>query len=249
MRTLYLFSSLFLSTLSFHVGAVPLADSTEGTKYIIKSSVPEEINNSLHGKYLKFLANELGMELELTPLPFARRLDALRKGDIDLMVGLQRTEETQDEVVYLYPGYEALRHTFFVLKDENHKLKDFSDLKQLNVGVTIHAKYFERFSKENALAMIGVSTLKQKIHLLENGRIDTFLHFKESTLPTLERMKLDEKIVLADYQPNERADYYFAMSLNSPLIALKKKFEQAIRAGVETGKFAEIRQQHYLKEH
>ena len=180
-------------------------------------------------------------------MPFARRLDALRRGDIDVMVGLQRADDVQDEVAYLYPSYEALRHTFFVLSTERHKLKNFEDLRQLDVGVTIHAKYFERFNQESALAMVGVSTLKQKIRLLENGRIDTFLHFKESTLPTLKNMQLSERIVLADYQPNEQANYYFALSTNSPFIKRREQFEQAISAGVKNGKFAEIRRQHYAK--
>ena len=47
--------------------------------------------------------------------------------------------------------------------------------------------------------MVPVTSLKQKIGLLQKGRIDTFIHFQESVLPTLRSMGLEQEIVLADF--------------------------------------------------
>lgn len=68
------------------------------------------------------------------------------------------------------------------------------------IGVTINARYFTKFNQEKAeISMVPVTSLKQKIGLLQKGRIDTFIHFQESVLPTLRSMGLEQEIVLADF--------------------------------------------------
>lgn len=52
------------------------------------------------------------MSLEITPIPLARRIQELRKGNLDLMVGIRRDSEEEDEFIYVLPSYEKLRHTF-----------------------------------------------------------------------------------------------------------------------------------------
>lgn len=237
MRYLIYFISILVSLL-------PLNLAAQG---VIHSSVSPEFLSGLHSKYLRYLAKEMDMELKLSPMSFQRRIEALRKGDIDIMVGLQRRSDEQDEFLYLYPSYETLRHTFFVLKEKRDELVKFEDLKNLNIGVTIHAKYYDRFNKQKDLALVGVSSLKQKLQLLLKGRIDTFIHFKESTLPTLDKMQLTDKVVEARYQPPEHNAYFFALSSNSALLPIREKFEEVIARGLESGDFAQIRATHYAK--
>ncbi len=216
-------------------------------KEMLRSSVAPEFIDGLHTKYLKNIAKHLDMELSLAPMPFARRIAALKKGEIDIMVGMQRQSDEQDEVVYIFPSYEQLRHAFFVLKSDKTRLKDFDDLKALNIGVTVHAKYFEKFHEETNLAMVGVSTLTQKIDLLVNKRIDTFLHFEQSTVPTLQRLGMDNVIVLAEYQPIEYSEYFVTISKFSPLVAKKSLLEKVVREAIENGEFEAIRAAHYAQ--
>jgi polar amino acid transport system substrate-binding protein len=213
---------------------------------VIRTSVSEEFVNGLHAKYLKNIAKHMNMEIELTPMPFARRLRELRKGNLDLLVGLQHEDDIQDEVVYIKPSYETLRHTFFVSKNNIDNLQSFTDLKKLNIGVTRHAKYFKQFNQEPSLIMVPVSTLRQKIELLKKGRINTFIHYQESALPLITDMGLQNEIVLADYQPTEVNKYYVTISQNSPLIDKKHLFETAVRAAIADQEFATIRREHYL---
>ncbi|MEH6712148.1 MAG: transporter substrate-binding domain-containing protein, partial [Paraglaciecola polaris] len=103
---------------------------------VIRSSVSKEFIHGLQVKYLKNIAKHMNMEIEIIPMPFARRLREFRHGNLDLMVGLQRESEKQDEVIYITPSYETLRHTFFVRKENIDKLQNFTDLKTLSIGVT-----------------------------------------------------------------------------------------------------------------
>jgi polar amino acid transport system substrate-binding protein len=212
---------------------------------VIRTSVPEEFVNGLHAKYLKNIARHMNMEIEITPMPFARRLRELRQGNLDLLVGLQREDNKQDEVVYIKPSYETLRHTFFVSKKNIDKLQRFSDLKNMYIGVTRHAKYFKQFNQESGLIMVPVTTLRQKIALLMKGRINTFIHYQESALPLITDMGLQNEIVLADYQPIEVNEYYVTISQNSPLINKKHLFETAVRDAIAHHEFATIRRNHY----
>lgn len=212
---------------------------------VIRSSVPEEFPNGLYAKYMQYLANKMNMQLEIIPMPFARRIKSMRTGKIDILVGLQSYKEEPGEIIYLKPSYESLRHTFFVAQKDKHRLKHFDDIQEMVIGVTINATYFTRFNQLENLAMVPVSTLNQKIGLLNKGRIDTFIHFQESTLPTLKKMGLEDEIVIADFQTTERNEYYFTISKHSPLMPYLGQFEAVIAAAVAEGDFKRIRQQHY----
>lgn len=217
-------------------------------KEILRSSVSPEFVDGLHTKYLDYIAKQMDMELEINPMPFARRLMALKNGDIDVMVGVTRDSDKQDEIIYLRPSYEQLRHTYFVRKKDQKKLATIDDLGNMKIGVTIYAKYFDNFGRKQDFALVGVSTLSQKIQLLMKGRIDTFIHYQESTLPLLEKMGLSGEVVKAKYQPTHYNDYYVTISANSRLLYLKDKFEEVIRQGVESGAFNQIRELHYQQQ-
>ncbi|GGO70098.1 substrate-binding periplasmic protein [Bowmanella pacifica] len=217
-------------------------------KELLRSSVSPEFADGLHAKYLDYIAKQMDMDLEINPMPFARRLMALKNGDIDLMVGVTRDSDKQDEVIYLSPSYEQLRHTYFVRKNNQKTLATIDDLGNMKIGVTIYAKYFDNFERKQDFALVGVSTLQQKIQLLMKGRIDTFIHYQESTLPLLEKMGLSQEVVKAKYQPTHYNDYFVTISANSRLLHLKDKFEQVIKHGVDSGEFTKIRETHYQQQ-
>jgi ABC-type amino acid transport substrate-binding protein len=215
---------------------------------VIRTSVSEEFIDGLQAKYLRNIAKHMNMPIEIIPMPFARRLKEFRQGNLDMLVGLQQENDNQDEVVYIPPSYETLRHTFFISKKNKGKLQSFTDLKKLSIGVTRHAKYFQRFNLEPDLIMVPVSTLRQKVELIKKGRISTFIHFQESAIPLINKMGLQNEIVLADYQPIEVNNYYVTISRNSALIDKKHLVELAVREAIANHEFATIRREHYASD-
>ncbi|NCP66395.1 MAG: transporter substrate-binding domain-containing protein [Paraglaciecola sp.] len=211
----------------------------------IRSSVSPEFPDGLHAKYLRYIAEQMQLKIDIVPMPFARRIVALTSGQIDIMVGMQRENDQEDKVIYLFPSYETLRHSFFIMKDRGIQLNDFADLSKLNIGVTIHAKYYQRFHDQADLALISVSTLEQKVNLLSKGRIDTFIHYEHSAVAYLQHHNLQDTIVLAPYQPTEYNEYFVTISAQSQLFPYQEKLQAIIRAGHDNGDFARIRAQHY----
>jgi polar amino acid transport system substrate-binding protein len=232
--------SILLSCLLFM-----LASSTLFAQTTMYSSVSPEFPNGLHAKYLRYIADKMAMELDIMPMPFARRIRALRQGKIDLMVGMQKENASSDDIIYILPAYEKLRHSFFVLQNSQQKLTRFEDLNEMTIGVTIHAKYYKHFQEQQNLALIAVSTLKQKVDLLLKGRIDTFIHYQESTEPYLKKHDLDNKVILASYQPTENHEYYVTISEKSRLFPYQEKLRSILEKALENGDFEQIRNAHY----
>lgn len=215
------------------------------SKDVMYSAVSPEFPKGLHYKYLTYIADKMDMELDVVPMPFARRVVALGHGQIDIMVGMQRENTIQDEIIYIYPSYEKLRHTFFILNERYAELGDIDALQQLSIGVTIHAKYYKKFNENNDYALVAVSSLKQKVALLQKGRIDTFIHYQESTSPYLLKNHLSDKIVMAPYQPTEYHEYYVTISNKSRLLPYQDTLKKIMQQAEKNGDFERLRQQHY----
>lgn len=178
-------------------------------------------------------------------MPLARRLKQIENGQLDLLVAVIKRPQNNHGLIYLQPAYEQLASHFFILVQNQQQLKQLSDLQQLVIGTTTNARYFQQFQEQNNLSKVEVTSLSQKIMLLQKGRIDTFLHYKQSTLPLLASMGLQEEIVLAHYQPELAEKYYFVLTKKSRLFPYLQQVQQVIKQGVKKGAFQRMRQQHY----
>lgn len=210
----------------------------------IRTSVSPEFANGLHSRYLEYIADKLGKELDLQPMPLARRIKQLEDGKLDILVGIIKRLKNKEKLIYLEPSYEKLPASFFVLKEHRHKLVEQQDLSNLIVGVTNGSEYFDRLTRLD-ITKVEVNSLQQKIGLLEKDRIDAFLHYRQSTLRKIKSMGLANKITVADYQPQLHVNHHFVIHKNSNLLPLKTKIEQVIKKGVSNGDFLQIRDNYY----
>lgn len=210
---------------------------------IIKSSVSPEFPDGLHTKYLRYIAEKMDLPLEIYPMSFARRLESLKNGTINLMVGVKHLH-SQERFEFLQPSYEKLRASYFVHRDSPYLDMSETELNQLILGNSIDEKEMLKWADETFKAVVSVSSLEQKIRLLEIGRIDTFVHFETSALYKIRLLGLEGVIIPAAYQPGEKLFYHFAINPDSELFAMKEKLEQIIAQGVANGDFTKIRAEH-----
>ncbi len=213
----------------------------------IKSSVSPEFPDGLHTKYLQYLASQLDMQLDIYPMPFARRLQALKNGEIDIMVGLKGTHNENGQFVYVRPSYEKLRTGWFVLASSKHILTKAEHKSRLTMGITIDEKTKIDKAQERYGAIVPVTDLRQKIELLLLGRIDSFSHFEASAKKVIREMGLEQQVVLAPYQDQQTRPYHVAISSQSQLVGRIAELEQIIRKGVADGDFLNIREFHYAE--
>jgi len=231
-----------------------LADNTfAGNKEVsakpfIKAAVAEGFADGLHAKYIRYLVNKLNMNLSLATMPFARRIKEIRNGNLDIIVGVQRTNDREDELIYIQPYYESLTYCFFSLKEHSNTVSQYSDLKINTIGVNKNSKYFPQFDKDQTLNKVNLITLKQKINLLIKGRIDLFIHYQESTMPTLIKMGYEDKISQTIYQPQISNKHYIAISKRSFLVNHINDLQQIMSNAVKNKDLINIRLQHYRQQ-
>ena len=179
----------------------------------IRSSVAKEFRHGLHEKYLKYLAEKLDMELDITPMPFPRRLKSLRSGGIDIMVGLKHTHIEHNDFIFLQPSYESLRNAYFVRLKDKDKLQSRDDMEKLTIGITSDEKEQLNIISEDGLSYVTLITLKQKIEMLMKGRIDMFTHFALSNQSPLYPFKekieeiIKQGVANGDFRAIRKAHY------------------------------------------
>lgn len=211
----------------------------------IEAAVAEGFANGLHAKYLRYIADKLGVKLNLTTMPFARRVQEIRNGNLDLIVGIQQTEDRKDEFIYVEPYYETLSYRFFTLKENSDKIMHFDDLYQKLVGVNKHSKYFKAFNETDQIYKVDVVSLEQNIHLLLKKRIDALIHYEESTIPTLQRLGVEHLVKKTNYQPDHSNKHYIAISHKSHLTARLAELHLIVRQAIKNGDLMQIRLDHY----
>jgi ABC-type amino acid transport substrate-binding protein len=213
----------------------------------IRAAVAEGFQDGLHSKYLTYIANKLSLNIEISTMPFARRVQALKHGELDLMVGVQRTEERQDEFIYINPHYETLSYRFFTLKENQKLINRYGDLRGKYIGVNRHAKYFVPFDEDVGLKKFEVTSLRQNVELLMHKRIDVFIHYEQSTLPLLADIGALQQIVKTPYQPSHENHHYLAISSHSSLTQRKAELERIISEAKKGNDFLNIRLLHYAE--
>lgn len=219
------------------------ASAAQSAVCTIKSSVSPEFLNGLHTKYLQYMAAQLNCELDIFPMPFARRVLSLKSGDIDLMVGLKQLHE-EVGFQFLRPSYESLQSKYYVRKEDAEQFSDEDAFRYATAGVSIDEKGLPVGTRGYFKDIVPVTLLEQKIGLLIKGRIDTFIHFESSAMYMIREMGYENEIVSAPLQIGESLDYFFAVHDNSPLFARKAELEAIIKDAVLSGQFAKIRAEH-----
>jgi len=214
-------------------------------KLVLNAGVAKGFQNGLHAKYLAYFADKLSLKLNISTMSFARRIQQLKTGKLDLMVGLQQTKKREDEFIYIFPAYETLRFRFYSLKENSDSFTEYKDLQGKDVGVIRHAKYFSTFDLDKNIKKHSVSALKQNIELLLHKRIDAFIHYEESTSPILEQLNSTDKVVKTLYQPQHEYYHYLVISSHSPLTYLQTRLEGIVKDAVKNGDLSHIRAEHY----
>lgn len=213
----------------------------------IRAAVAKEFKEGLHSRYLNYFADQLGMEIDIITMPLARRIVEVKKGNLDLIIGLQYSQKRADELLFIFPAYERLSFRFFSLNGNATNINDYNDLLGKTIGVIRGATYFPSFEKDDELKKYQLKNLQTNIEMLLLGRIDLFVHYEESTLPMLKAMGVDHLIKKINYQPKHSHDHYLAISKNSPLAIKTKQLKAIVERGIDQQDFIQLRLEHYHK--
>ena len=185
-KTILLFLSLLWTsfTLAHNEDLVACIDDHPPYQYL------SEKPHGTHISALEILSNVLDKHLKFEQSPnFARCIAMLKKGDVDVVAGLNPTEE-RSEFAFYAPFKSA--DTMIVVSKKGVLINTYSDFKNKIIGVARGSLYFPRFDNDNSLKKITIQSSRIGVSLLLKDRIDLIM------ISPVELTVLTEKINDAD---------------------------------------------------
>jgi len=156
---------LVLYTLCYAVQAEPTLK--------LKSAVSPQYVAGLQHQFINYLAEKSQLDISVYYIPFARRLEYLKQGKLDFMVGLFYRSDRAALIHFIKPSYYDNANVLFVRHDSSLQLTNINQLKAYKIGSIIGSRLFNEY--DNSPTKMAVGSVTQLIKMLAIERIDGFI--------------------------------------------------------------------------
>ena len=158
--------------------------------------------------------------------PWARCLQLLRTGEIDLVSFVFHSPERAQyldyiEQPYVHGNYQA----FYLNRNTQLQINQFSDLLPLHIGVRRDISYFPRFDQNSVIKKKQVTYDLQLIKMLNSNHIDALVGQEEVIDYLLLKNGFNQQIVKANYKVFQVDNAFLAFSKKSKVRHLKAEME------------------------
>lgn len=184
---------------------------------------------------LNEISRRTGLQFDIQVMPWARGLERMRQGHVDLMTGLARTLEREAYVEYLSPPYHACAPRFYGSAVLQGQVRDYGDLSRLRIGYVLESAYFEPFDSDTRLNKRGVNSESQLLEMLQRGRIDLLVGTDCQVDYDRRDPALAQRLFKMSYEPPNRTALYIGFSRKSPQQAARTLMETALQSIVADG--------------
>lgn len=187
---------------------------------------------------MKKLANESKLSFEFVFCPWARCINLIESGQIDLLAGLSKTEQRQSHLLYLEPPIFSQKASYsFYVKDPKVVIESYSDLSGLVVGKLRGSQHFMKFDQDNNLNIVNATDIETLFSLLKTGRIDAFIHVNETIAPYLLEYDPEHSVIQSSFIQEVESKGYFTLSKHSGKTALYGQLSKALNTLQQQGAF------------
>lgn len=182
---------------------------------------------------LKDIFDEIGARtgytVEWRVAPFNRSLAELKTGDVDVVPRVLRNEEREGFIYFLNAiGYQKKDITFLVKKGEEGKIKSYTDLSKVKIGVKRGTVYFDQFDHDKNLKKMVATDDLNLARMFMADRFDTMIVLDKKAIETELSKDNFKNFSYADYVYPNMIGNYFGMSKKSPHFNNRQLFDSAI---------------------
>lgn len=194
-------------------------------------------------RLVRALFDELGVEVEIELLPWARALQYLELGQADGVFTIFRNPRR--EAFLAYPETPLIEQTIGLYRRRDRPIPfdgDLAGLAPYRIGVTRAVSYGRRFDAALDSTLPGVTRVNDeasKFQLLARGRVDLVVSSTGIADFYLGRLGLADRIVRIP-TVIESVPSYLAFANASPRRALLPAFERTLRAFKASGRYRQI---------
>jgi len=190
---------------------------------------------------IKLIGKDLDIPIEPITLPWARSLDDVKSGTIDMILTLYFTKERSEFLSYSIP-YDYMETSVFVKKDKKLTFSKWDDLIGLT-GLKIigdsRGDKWDKFEREK-LNVVKLVNIEQIFKMLLHERADYAVFPKISTIREIEKMGYSDKITYLE-KPIISQGVYIAISKKSPYHQYLPKINELIKKYTQDGTYERLR--------
>ncbi|MDF2177955.1 transporter substrate-binding domain-containing protein [Aliiglaciecola sp. CAU 1673] len=199
---------------------------------------------------LEAIAKQMDIQLEMVTCPFNRCLLLMADSELDLMMGLIKTEARAEFLNFVEPPYYSLRssYSFYKLNSKPFTVSAYEDLYDHSIAHTRGGVYFPRFNQDHKLRKVPLMTETQQLQLLLRGRVDLVISVDETFDFVLRSMGVDDQLEKVAYQEFYPVSSYMSLSKKSEFNKRINDFGAAIQTLRINGKLPEILAKYGIEE-
>jgi len=231
MRILFMLSLLLLSIASYSCQLVVRMENFNPESRL----TPNKSWKGIDVELIQKLLMQAGCQFSIIELPWARSLDMLANGEIDMMINVTKTKEREASFNFIGP----IRNEVIVLATDAETpviLSNITDILKLEKPIAVQRGSFYgpvieklRLSKAGKDNFVQVIDNDTKILLMRAGRISGFLEAKRNLTIGPERIARYEGIWFHPLIIHQ-SPVYFALSKKSVKAPLFKRIQSAFKA-------------------
>ena len=187
----------------------------------------------------QYIADYMGVELQVENMSFSNLLTALGKGQFDIVLAdIEATDERKEAVDFSEPYYEAVQ---YVLLPEGSEIATAEDLKNKTIGVQLGTTGDFIASDIEGTTVNTYNKGVDAVNDLINGRVDCVIIDKNPALVFESKFQDDgSKITAVDGAQFEFEPEYYAIAVPKGDTALVDAINKAIEELKADGTFDEL---------
>ncbi|WP_186441082.1 substrate-binding periplasmic protein [Desulfamplus magnetovallimortis] len=210
--------------------------------YMIYSE--EDDDSQIHGidiDIVKEIANQMNLEVKFLRCPWARCLERMEAGIVDILSSAFKKPEREVFMNYFQQPYlEKLPIAFYLKKGKGTIIKNYQDIYALReIGVLRGASYFEQFDTDTKINKYAVTSQKQLLLMLLADRLEAITGYVHTINYRVVAEGFTGKIEKSLFEYNGVSEVYMAISKNSPFAERVDEFnrinDELLRNGVIYG--------------
>lgn len=186
------------------------------------------------------VAKEMDLKLSYKLLPWKRMLASAKKGSVDAIMPLFRTEEREKFLLFNGLGLATEINYLFTSKEKNiNYAGDISQLSPHTIGVVNNYSYGEEFDDFPGLQKIFTNSDQHLIEMFSHNRFDLGLGNKYVTLFYARKLKVENELVFLD-PPVSQNLLYIGFSKHSKNSDMAVEFAQKLERFKTTTQYYDI---------
>ena len=203
----------------------------------------------VHPAILRELARRVGRRLEIVDCPYKRCLRLMETGEADLNIGVIETPDRDKFIQFLRTPYRthSADRVFYVRAGDAARIRKYSDLYGLTIGVASGSVQFKRFDEDARLTKEVAPDNVSNFHKLVLHRVDAVVIAEDQAVALRSELHLDAQIEAAQLHIPDPATRSIAVSRRSKAMALLPNLEKAMQDMRNDGTLAALYDQYYYR--